>query len=137
MKTHTKTTPAMLALCAMTLAYALQPAPLRAGDAIADAFFAPELIMQAQDALGVTEEQKNNLRESFEKTQQHMQQLQEQLKGEVAKLTELANQAQVEEKAALTQADKILDVEREIKHAQLTLLVQIKNSLTPEQQARL
>ena len=31
--------------------------------------------------------------------------------------------------------DAVLDLEREIKHAQLTLMIQVKNELTPEQLA--
>jgi hypothetical protein len=31
--------------------------------------------------------------------------------------------------------DAVLDLERQVKHAQLTLMVQIKNELTPQQQA--
>jgi|SRR6266480_3238018 len=35
------------------------------------------------------------------------------------------------------QLEKVLAIEREIKRAQVTLLVRIKNKLTPEQQAKL
>jgi Spy/CpxP family protein refolding chaperone len=46
-------------------------------------------------------------------------------------------QDQVDEQQTLAQLDKILNIEREIKRAQFTLLIQIKNRLTPEQRARL
>lgn len=41
------------------------------------------------------------------------------------------------EQQALAQLDKVLDVEREVKRAQIGLMVRIKNKLTPEQQAQL
>jgi Spy/CpxP family protein refolding chaperone len=37
----------------------------------------------------------------------------------------------------LEQADKIMGLEREVKRAHLTLLLRIKNTLTPEQIAKL
>ena len=46
-------------------------------------------------------------------------------------------QPRVEEQEALVQLEKVLAIEREIKRAQVTLLVRIKNKLTPEQQAKL
>ena len=39
--------------------------------------------------------------------------------------------------AALAQVDEVLAVEREVKRAHITLLIQIKNTLSAEQQAKL
>ena len=39
--------------------------------------------------------------------------------------------------AALAQVDEVLGVEREVKRAHITLLIQIKNTLSAEQQAKL
>jgi RNA polymerase sigma factor (sigma-70 family) len=44
---------------------------------------------------------------------------------------------QVDETQALAQLDKVLALEREIKHTHIGLLVRVKNKFTPEQQARL
>jgi Spy/CpxP family protein refolding chaperone len=49
----------------------------------------------------------------------------------------LVKHPRVEEQEALAQLEKVLAIEREIKRAQVTLLVRIKNKLTPEQQAKL
>jgi len=46
-------------------------------------------------------------------------------------------QQTVDEQQVLAQLDKVLDLEREIKRAQMGLMVRIKNKLTREQQARL
>ena len=43
----------------------------------------------------------------------------------------------VNEQQALSQLDRILDTEREIKHLHVGLAVRIKNKLTPEQQSKL
>jgi hypothetical protein len=43
----------------------------------------------------------------------------------------------VNEQLALSQLDKILDGEREIKRAHMELAIRIKNKLTPDQQAKL
>jgi Spy/CpxP family protein refolding chaperone len=49
----------------------------------------------------------------------------------------LVKQPRVDEQQVLAQLEKVLALEREIKRAQVTLLVRIKNNLTPEQQAKL
>jgi Spy/CpxP family protein refolding chaperone len=43
----------------------------------------------------------------------------------------------VDETAVLDEVDRILNLEREIKRAQVGLMVRIKNTLTPQQQAKL
>jgi len=43
----------------------------------------------------------------------------------------------VNEQLALSQLDKVLDQEREMKRAHMELAIRIKNKLTPEQQAKL
>jgi Spy/CpxP family protein refolding chaperone len=44
---------------------------------------------------------------------------------------------QVDETQVLDEVDRILNLEREIKRAQISLMVRIKNTLTPQQQAKL
>jgi Spy/CpxP family protein refolding chaperone len=43
----------------------------------------------------------------------------------------------VDEAGALAQVDKVLGMEREVKRAQISLLIEIKNLLTPAQQQKL
>ena len=45
--------------------------------------------------------------------------------------------SQVDEAQVLDEVDRILNLEREIKKAQISLMVRIKNTLTPAQQAKL
>jgi transposase len=49
----------------------------------------------------------------------------------------MAKPERVDEAAILAQLDKVLDVERELKHLHIGLLSAIKNQLTPEQQSKL
>jgi hypothetical protein len=53
------------------------------------------------------------------------------------RLVSLLKQSKVDEKQTASQLDKVLGAEREIKRAQLMLLVRIKNNLTPAQQTQL
>lgn len=110
-----------------------QPQP----DPFAGNLFPPELIMQHQQALGLSEEQKNFLKAELRKTQTRLTELQWNLQDEVEKLVALMKQDQVDEAQALTQLDKVLRLERDIKSMHIGLLIRLKNRLTPEQQARL
>jgi Spy/CpxP family protein refolding chaperone len=112
---------------------AQQPQP----DPFAGNLFPPELIMQHQQALGLSEEQKNFLKAELRKTQTRLTELQWELQDEVEKLAALMKQDQVDEAQTLTQLDKVLGLEREIKRLHIGLLIRVKNKLTPEQQARL
>lgn len=106
-------------------------------DPFAGNLFPPELIMQHQQAVGLSEEQKNFLKAELRKTQTRLTELQWNLQDEVEKLVALMKQDQVDEAQALTQLDKVLRLEREIKSLHIGLLIRIKNKLMPEQQARL
>jgi Spy/CpxP family protein refolding chaperone len=106
-------------------------------DPIGQSFFAPELVIQHQEAIGLNEEQKTYFKTEIRQAQLKFTELQWKLQDEMEKLISLVKQPRVEEPEALAQLEKVLAVEREIKRAQVTLLVRIKNKLTPEQQAKL
>ena len=59
------------------------------------------------------------------------------LSSEVEKLQSLLQPASVDESKVLDQVDRVLAVEREVKRAQLSLMIRIKNMLTQQQQAQL
>ncbi len=108
-----------------------------ASDPIGELLFAPELVMQHQQAIGLSDEQKEALKTDLRKAQVRFTELQWQLQDEMEKLLALLKQEQVNEQQTLAQLDKALTVEREIKRGQFALLIQIRNRLTPEQRARL
>jgi Spy/CpxP family protein refolding chaperone len=106
-------------------------------DPLRDVLFPPEAVMQHQQAVGLSDEQKNNLKVEIRQAQLKFTELQWALQDEMEHLVSLLKQAKVDEKQAASQLDKVLAAEREIKRAQLMLLIRIKNSLTPAQQTQL
>src|SRR5437867_5907236 len=107
------------------------------GDPIAENLFPPELIMQHQSDIGLTEEQRNALIAEVQKAQERFSDLQQRLQKEVEALGTLLKREQVEEQAALAQFDKVLSQEREVKRAHLAFVLGIRSKLTREQQAKL
>jgi Spy/CpxP family protein refolding chaperone len=106
-------------------------------DPIGQSFFAPELVMQHQEAIGLSAEQKDYLKTEIRQAQLKFTELQWKLQDEMEKMVTLVKQPHADEQLALAQLEKVLAAEREIKRAQVTLLVRIKNKLTPEQQGKL
>jgi Spy/CpxP family protein refolding chaperone len=106
-------------------------------DPLGQAFFAPELVMQNQEAIGLSAEQRDALKTEIRQAQLKFTELEWKLQDEVEKMLVLAKQPHVDESQVLAQLDKVLAAEREVKRQQITLLVRIKNKLTAEQQAKL
>jgi Spy/CpxP family protein refolding chaperone len=106
-------------------------------DPIGQSFFAPELVIQHQEAIGLSAEQKEYLKTEIRQAQLKFTELQWKLQDEMEKLVALVKQPHVDEQQVLAQLEKLLAAEREVKREQVTLLVRIKNKLTPEQQGKL
>ena len=106
-------------------------------DPIAENVFAPDLVMQHQQAIGLSDPQKEFLKAEVRQAQLRLTELQWQLQDEVEKLAALLKQDIADEQRVTTQLDRVLNLERDIKRAHLGLVVRIKNNLTREQQARL
>ena len=121
-------------LAGVQLVWAQQPQP---GDPIGDNFIPPELIMQHQQEIGLTADQKSFINAELQKAQARFGELQWQLAGEVETMASLVKQERIDEAQTLTQLDKILNLEREIKRTHIALVIRIKNRLSAEQQTRL
>ncbi len=106
-------------------------------DPIGQSFFAPELVIQHQEAIGLSAEQKDYFKTEIRQAQLKFTELQWKLQDEMEKLVALIKQPHVDEPQVLAQLEKVLAAEREIKRQQVTLLVRIKNKLTAEQQGKL
>jgi len=124
---------ALLAWAIPAVALAQAPAP----DPLAQYVFPPELVMKHGGDIGLDEQQRAAMKEIITKAQARFLDVQWDLQGEAEKMVRLLQARPVDEAAVLAQADKVLGLEREVKKAQLSLLVRIKNLLTPAQQARL
>jgi len=115
-----------------------QPRPPQPGpDPLGEAIFPPELVMQHQREIGLTDEQKAFMRGEIQRVTARFNELQWQLQDAMEALAITMKEGSVNEQQALTQLDKVLDTEREIKHLHIGLAIRIKNKLTPDQQDRL
>ena len=113
------------------------PPPRPPHDPLGDAMFPPELVMQHQRELALTDEQKAFMRSEINRTTTRFNELQWQLQDAMEALHETMKANSVNEQLALSQLDKVLDSEREIKRSHMELAIRIKNKLTPEQQTKL
>jgi Spy/CpxP family protein refolding chaperone len=99
--------------------------------------FPPEMVMQNQRELGLTDQQKTYMRTEIGKTSARFNDLQWHLHDAMEVLHETMKASQVNEQQALAQLDRVLETEREIKRLHMELAIKIKNNLTPEQQQKL
>jgi TonB-dependent SusC/RagA subfamily outer membrane receptor len=112
--------------------------PLQApDDPLARYMFPPELVMAHQQAIGLTDPQRLTIQTAIKDAQLKLVDLQFKMSQEVEKLQKLIQGVSVDQAKALDQADHLLTLEREVKHAQLTLMIKIKNTLTEQQQTAL
>lgn len=135
-----KTAAALLALCLAlaTNAARAEDAPAApANDPIARSVLPPELIMQNQKAIQLSEAQKSAVIAEVKRAQGRIVDVQWDMQRALEPLVELLGKDKVDEPQVLAQLDKVLAAEREFKRTQLTLAVRLKNILSPEQQRTL
>src|SRR5258707_12983697 len=106
-------------------------------DPIGQSFFAPELVIQHQEAIGLSAEQKDYFKTEIRQAQLKFTELQWKMHDEMEKLVPLVKQPHVDEPQVLAQLEKLLAAEREVKSAQETLPVRIKSKLPPEHRGTL
>jgi len=100
-------------------------------------FFPPELVMQHQSEIGLQDSQRTALTSALQQAQAKFTDVQWKLSAEGEKMGRLLKGAQVDEAQVLDEVDRILNLEREMKRTQISLMVRIKNMLTAPQQAKL
>jgi Spy/CpxP family protein refolding chaperone len=93
--------------------------------------------MQHQSEIGLQDAQRAALTSAVQQAQGKFMDLQWKLSAEGEKMGRLLQPAQVDETQVLEEVDRILVLEREMKRAQIGLMVRIKNTLTASQQAKL
>ena len=114
-----------------------QPQPPQPDDPLARVLFPPELVMQHQQDIGLRAEQRAGITKAIQEFQTKVVDLQWRMQEQSQRLAALLGKPAVDQAAALAQVDEVLGVEREIKRAHMTLLIQIKNALSAEQQEKL
>jgi len=126
---------ALLALTPLVTRFAVadppQDYPLK------DYLFPPEIVMQNQQAIGLSDDQKAYLKTELRQAQVRFTELQWKLQDEMERFVALLKPAKVDEQQALAQLEKVLAAERDVKHTQMSLLIRIKDHLTPDQQSKL
>src|SRR5271157_5426346 len=128
----------VLCVCALLLfAAGLVRGQQGNADPIGQNFFAPELVLEHQEAIGLSVEQRDSLKTEIRQAQLKFTELQWKLQDEMEKMVAMITPPHVEEQQVLAQLEKVLAAERDVKREQVTLLVRIKNKLTPEQQGKL
>lgn len=125
-----------LVLAAKTGVFA-QPQPNPDADQIGKAFFPPELVMQNQQAIALTEAQRNSISKEMQNAQSEFMNLQWELEKESEMFKTLIQKEKPSEADVLGQLDRMLSIENKIKKRQIGLLIRIKNLLSHEQQETL
>ena len=111
--------------------------PQPENDPMAEALFPPELVMQHQREIGLTDDQRTFMRGEIQRVTVRFNELQWQMQDAMEVLVSIMKEGVVNEQQAMAQLGKVLDTEREIKQLHLGLAIRIKNKLTPEQQEAL
>ena len=103
-------------------------------DPIGKAFFSPEIVMQNQQAIDLTEAQRNSISKEMQSAQSEFMTLQWELEKETEKFKTLIQKEKPAEAEVLGQLERMLQIENKIKKRQINLLIRIKNLLSHEQQ---
>jgi Spy/CpxP family protein refolding chaperone len=115
------------------------PAPAQSGqpDPFGRLLYPPELVMQHQGEIGLTDAQRSSIQKDAITAQYKFVDMQWKMSGEMEKLTNLLSATPIDEAQVMEQLDRILSAERDVKKAQIGLLIRIKNTLTRDQQEKL
>ncbi len=99
--------------------------------------FSPELIMRHHREIGLSAEQRATITEAIQILQSSVVDPEWRVMESSQNLTELLESAPTNEAQALAAIDAVLAAEGEIKRANLSALIRIRNALTEEQRDRL
>lgn len=124
-------------LAFFTLAASAARAQAPGPDPIAEHLFPLELVMRHAADIGLEDRQRTTVKETIQKVQPRLLDLQWEMQAEAERMVRLLQARPVDEPAVLAQADRVLNLEREIKKTHLSLLVRVKNLLTEPQQQKL
>lgn len=106
-------------------------------DPIGESFFPPELIMANQGTIGLTDNQKNTMREFMKESQAGFMDLNWEMQELKSGLLNIISPSSIDETKALAQLEQVLNQENKIKKKQFTLMIRLKNILTEKQQIKL
>jgi hypothetical protein len=116
----------------MTVAQGKQPE-----DPFARYLYPPDLVLDNQREIGLQPAERKKIQDAVLDAQRIFVGLQFVMSQEEEKLKDLLRGATLEKDAVLKQIDAMLGIERQVKHTQLTLMINIKNILSVDQKAAL
>ena len=93
--------------------------------------------MRHQQAIDLTDAQRDQVSQAIQELQANVQQLQWDMSAAAEQLTALVGETAVDKSAVLSQVDRVLHIERQVKRAHIAMLVEVKNALTADQQSQL
>lgn len=102
-------------------------------EAINMGLYPPDLLMRHQQRLGITKQQRKRIAAEVKKFQSDIADLQWTLQDEQQILRQALGSYPIPAQKTLRHAEKVLTLESQFKLAHFTLLIAIKNELTPEQ----
>jgi len=106
-------------------------------DSIAHDYFAPRFVLANAEEIGLTRPQRTAIEVEATGAAEAFTGLRFDLDTALRRLIGLSNQVPVDEDTAVSQLQRVLDLEGQIKFLQLRMVVRIKNVLTPEQHDQL
>jgi TonB-dependent SusC/RagA subfamily outer membrane receptor len=107
-------------------------------NAVGKSLYAPEFVIAHQEAIGLSDQQRTAIQNAVATIQSKaVVDAQFKLGAATERLNVLLSMPSVDEAAVLQRIDEMLTLEREVKRAQMTLLVRVKNQLTAQQQKQL
>jgi len=112
-----------------------EPSP--GDDPLARFLYPPDKVLGHAQEIGLDDAQRKGIRAELQKAQSHFLDFQLDMQPETEKMVRLLQEKPVDEAKVLAQADRLMSLEREVKKTQLTLLIRIKNRLTPAQQEKM
>ncbi len=124
---------ALLALAAVAPAQSTKPDD----DPLARLLFDPQLVLKFASELSLQAAQRTSIINAIKAAQADILDRQLEMAERHQGLIRAMESLRVDEAAALAQADRVMELEREMKRSQLQLLIRIKNALTQQQQERL
>ncbi|MFQ5659446.1 MAG: Spy/CpxP family protein refolding chaperone [Gammaproteobacteria bacterium] len=120
--------------------FAQQPGPRQPSQGenrLFSMLYPPDLVMRHASEVQLSDQQKKAIKTAIKEVENKSLDIKWDLRDEAEQLTGLVSEQQVNEQAVMKQADKVMTLEKEMKKMQLSLLIRIKNILTPEQKGKL
>jgi Spy/CpxP family protein refolding chaperone len=99
--------------------------------------FSPKLVMEHQQEIGLRPAQVEAIKRAMNEAQQQLVDLEWRLNAESEALGKLLDADRVDEAAVIAKLEQVTAIEQQVKKANFTLLVRVKNQLDPEQQRKL